>query len=533
MFMSCLLATASAAYGQDAGAALAGVADVEEMNEETVEKYSYLERHPLRVNYASEQKLAASGLMSRYQAASLADYRRLHGDILSVAELAAVDGFGTAVAESMRPFLSFESLRLPGQAEKQKKLGHDLELRTACKFPGFTAAGRCKAEYGESLEAAVSYRDRLNGYLSICGKRRPWRIIAGSYNARFGQGLTLWSGMSIGGITTPEAAYKRSSGVSPTWTYSGTGLKGLAASMGIGKIRLSAFGAKDIAGGHLTWLRHDGEAGITFKASPAAQPGESACKLAGDFKLCVRGIDAFGEASWDFSGGCLAALVGAAFPVGEKCRGAMVIRHYPASFDPAGAGAMRSSTKVTDETGILATVRHGPLLFSADAVVRPESGKRQLKLLLQHEWKVSGSITLKTRAAERLRDYDRRTRTDLRADLAVAGDPLSFNVRMNVLQCRKTGASCYAEAGYRKEKGALWLRATAFHVDNWDDRIYVYERDAPGNFSVPACYGRGFGLSAYASAKFGRLRLYLKGGFTARKEKPDRAELKFQLDHAF
>lgn len=48
MFMSCLLATASAAYGQDAGAALAGVADVEEMNEETVEKYSYLERHPLR-----------------------------------------------------------------------------------------------------------------------------------------------------------------------------------------------------------------------------------------------------------------------------------------------------------------------------------------------------------------------------------------------------------------------------------------------------------------------------------------------------
>ncbi|MCR5243864.1 MAG: hypothetical protein K6C37_03880, partial [Bacteroidales bacterium] len=173
------------------------------------------------------------------------------------------------------------------------------------------------------------------------------------------------------------------------------------------------------------------------------------------------------------------------------------------------------------------------LLFSADAVVRPESGKRQLKLLLQHEWKVSGSITLKTRAAERLRNYDRRTRTDLRADLAVAGDPLSFNIRMNVLRCRKTGAACYAEAGYRKEKGTLWLRATAFHVDNWDDRIYVYERDAPGNFSVPACYGRGFGLSAYASAKFGRLRLYLKGGFTARKEKPGRAELKFQLDHAF
>ena len=34
-------------------------------------------------------------------------------------------------------------------------------------------------------------------------------------------------------------------------------------------------------------------------------------------------------------------------------------------------------------------------------------------------------------------------------------------------------------------------------MDDWDDRIYVYERDAPGSFSVPARYGRGWSASLY------------------------------------
>ncbi|MEE3407254.1 MAG: hypothetical protein VZR12_05380, partial [Candidatus Cryptobacteroides sp.] len=69
---------------------LLGVTDMEELNEEAAERLDFLERHPLKVNYATEARMVASGLMSRYQAASLADYRSLHGDVLSVAELAAV-----------------------------------------------------------------------------------------------------------------------------------------------------------------------------------------------------------------------------------------------------------------------------------------------------------------------------------------------------------------------------------------------------------------------------------------------------------
>lgn len=49
---------------------------------------------------------------------------------------------------------------------------------------------------------------------------------------------------------------------------------------------------------------------------------------------------------------------------------------------------------------------------------------------------------------------------------------------------------------------SAYAMAGIFKVDTWDDRIYVYIRDTPGNFGSQAMYGRGYWLSATASAKF-------------------------------
>jgi hypothetical protein len=69
-----------------------------------------------------------------------------------------------------------------------------------------------------------------------------------------------------------------------------------------------------------------------------------------------------------------------------------------------------------------------------------------------------------------------------------------------------------------------------FAVDNWDDRIYVYERDAPGSFNVPAFYGRGLWTSVYLSWKYSRSgSLSLRGIY----KKPGNAELKIQLGLRF
>ena len=66
----------------------------------------------------------------------------------------------------------------------------------------------------------------------------------------------------------------------------------------------------------------------------------------------------------------------------------------------------------------------------------------------------------------------------------------------------------YGETGYSCTEGDnkwhAFLSMVAFKVDNWDDRIYLYDRDIPGAFSVPSYYGRGYYVSCTATYKWRR-----------------------------
>jgi hypothetical protein len=79
-----------------------------------------------------------------------------------------------------------------------------------------------------------------------------------------------------------------------------------------------------------------------------------------------------------------------------------------------------------------------------------------------------------------------------------------------------------------------------FFVDNWDDRICSYERDAPGNFTVPAYYGRGFSVSAVGGSRFRfgdrktkTLKVFFRVASTRypfmKEPKPARTEAKLQV----
>ena len=60
------------------------------------------------------------------------------------------------------------------------------------------------------------------------------------------------------------------------------------------------------------------------------------------------------------------------------------------------------------------------------------------------------------------------------------------------------GGLVYQEGGFRPASGKwrISLRSTLFCAQEWDARIYCYERDMPGTFSVPVYYGKGTGLYA-------------------------------------
>ena len=124
----------------------------------------------------------------------------------------------------------------------------------------------------------------------------------------------------------------------------------------------------------------------------------------------------------------------------------------------------------------------------------------------------------------------------MRADLSYVSGPWIMNMRLNALRCVGTGFVSYLEEGRKTSDMSIYLRQGVFFVDDWDDRIYVYERDAPGSFNVPAMYGRGWFASAVASAHVTRsMRIYARASYVGyhfmehEKRKPGKAELRIQL----
>jgi hypothetical protein len=123
---------------------------------------------------------------------------------------------------------------------------------------------------------------------------------------------------------------------------------------------------------------------------------------------------------------------------------------------------------------------------------------------------VASAWSLDVRFTERYRNYE-RPRHDFRLDGKFGMGSWNAVSRLEVVQCEKFGFLNYWEFGYKDE--GIWsayFRLTGFVIDQWNDRIYVYERDAPGNFSVPAYSGRGGAVSVVGGWKHRFRRLTLK-----------------------
>ena len=84
-------------------------------------------------------------------------------------------------------------------------------------------------------------------------------------------------------------------------------------------------------------------------------------------------------------------------------------------------------------------------------------------------------------------------------------------MRVNGLYNKSLGLLGYLEGGWKPDRMAVYFRAGIFRIDSWQDRIYAYERDAPGNFNVPAYYGRGcWGAVTFALKVSRRFKAYLR-----------------------
>ena len=554
--------------------AYTGVNSPEELDNYEYERLLTLINNPLNINVNQVNKFVTCGVFTSYQAASLMDYRLRHGDVMSFTELASLDGFNEEFVRKISPFISLTGGDVMGFGQDSCK--NELILRGGLKTTflegadyGYglkysldTSSGIfARAGFTRSYSSGSVYPDSFSLSIGCDFSGIPISVIFGDFNARFGQGLSLWNGMSMSGLSSPSSLMKRPSGLSPASSFSGsqamTGaatsimLRNFTFNMSLALPDIKTF-TKELSllpAVNVLWNHRYGQVGITHYLDFNRYLNDS--KTSMDMAWCIRGADVFMEIAYDWKSQVPAALAGVAFPVGDALRLGTMVRAYPSAYDSSRSGAQRSTTKCSNEYSctfageFMSQDRVHSAALSADIAYFPEpklkGNFRDGQLKFNGKWECSKERwILKMNISERVRSWGEPFRTDLRSDFSILWRSWSLTLRANLLHCVNLAGLGYAEAVYKTDKLTVCGRCGIFFVDDWEDRIYVYEREAPGGFNIPAMYGRGVWAAAYSGFNLSwHVKFYLRAAVTSypfmpqEKRKPGRAELKLQCMFSF
>ena len=434
--------------------------------------------------------------------------------------------------------------------------------------------------------------------LSKDGHYRLVSAVAGNYSLRFGQGLVLWSGFSMSSLASPSTVVRRQAGVRPYTStdennyFHGAGLT-LAFPAGIeatvfysdngqdAKVEGEYFVSKPedglhdsdadraardalrerVAGMNVSWKGSCLKVGATVAAyrydkldGRRTSYYNSHLRYNGwwgnasvDFLLSFRGTRIFGEAAldkdFDFAG-----ILGAVYPFSSSLETSVVYRYYSKDYVATHAGAYCRSN-VNNEHGASAALRWTPvrdvtLSSSVEYTHFPYArfGVRDASDVLRASvdcgWTVAQEHTLYAKVSGSYDSGRGARQVRLRTEYSYAGGSgLELSTRFEGTWAGTVGGLLFQEAGYRSPSGKLRcsLRLTLFWTEDWDSRVYCYEGDVPGSFSVPAYYGKGTGLYAlltYKPVRWFNLSLKCSASKYADREK-DCLRFRLQLSWPF
>ena len=578
---------------RDAVLLLSGASSMEELSAEELERYEDLRRKPLDLNRCSRSRLLACGLFTPFQVASILEHRRQGGEILSLTELMLIEGFTSRKVDALRHFIVIRAEDGPIGAKKLRP-ELDLELRGAVSVPVPDLRSKDRGEqrtgYGSKLHLSLGQRAELSivgrksydsgrfGPVSASavyyGRRYLGKVVLGAFNARFGEGLTQWSGFSLSSLSSVASFRKSGSGLSPSASFS-PGMTGMAADFNLRRFTLStAIGCAPEALAKL---------GLFTKASGSTAPGIAAladlswtgrlihagvtatCEAAGvHFLGSLPNLSLFGETSLTYKG-AFSAIAGTVWTPEYARKFALQLRWFDPSIKGKNSGAAfgfelpdwcftldaryRADTRKQKYRGflryskeiILPARPRAPSSVPLPEVNLPEASLPDISsrpVTEQPATVPEASVSVPARslivsarlAANYAPGEAHPTRVELRSELAFTSGAWKFSTRLDGIYCASFAFHAFLEAGYLTPKLSSYLRLGGFLIDNWDDRIWVYERDAPGSFTVPAYYGRGVHCSLYCAWKPSRHHsLYLRTSLVSYPGNPTPKNGKFEF----
>lgn len=227
-------------------------------------------RNPINLNAATPDDLKELGLLNEFQIRNLTDYVKIYGRILSINEIRGIDGFDATTIEAISPYIVAGDLpvkenfnigklvtyarhdlilryqQLLEQQKGYKKtsdsiwnnspgshyLGDPLKLYARYRINSsryFSAGFLAEKDAGEvffnmdlpdSIQKYTGEKlrkgfDHYSGFINLKNIGIIESVIVGDYHIQIGQGLTLWSNMTMGKGGSAIQIYRHARGIMP------------------------------------------------------------------------------------------------------------------------------------------------------------------------------------------------------------------------------------------------------------------------------------------------------------------------------
>ncbi|MGN1225645.1 MAG: ComEA family DNA-binding protein [Candidatus Cryptobacteroides sp.] len=489
----------------DAILRLSGASSFEELGEARLEHYYHIAEHPVKLNEASRAELLALDFLSPFEVASILDYRTRSGDILSVAELGSVIGIDSQKALDLSYFLSFESPYRPSQRESGQSYKLKAYMRNGLKNSEISSLFKLEADYGP-WSLALSSTDQLQNYhLSYSHPR--FRLLLGSFNLHYGQGLLLWSGFSMSSVSSPSFLVRNPAPALASNSSSASyALKGASLSFDIGQFSFEFSAFDRCLAARLSHYRPR----LSLALSALHSDGYEAAGV--DLKSSLGQFTLWNESAVILRGGTLstASIGGIRYNIAYQKYFSLSLRAYSPQYQSPYASALSLFGKSSDQWALSLGYQSPRFDLCLDGGGRISNSDKALRSTenLHLQWELyDWSLEAKLRHRLKIRPEEVAI-NELKAEIQAQREEIGLKIIGLVQKGRNISA--YAEMGWSIRDVKCQL--AYFDASLWAERIYAYSPDVPGSFAIRQYYGRGYVLGLY-----GRLGdLALKLSYTGR-----------------
>ncbi len=243
------------------------------------DRLHFYQKRPLNINKASKEQLQELFFLNPLQVNALLSHRATNGALLDVLELQTIEGFDLETIKLLAHFVTVGQSKLFKNESMQRVLSngvHDILFRygrlienkkgsavaeeSNSKYLGcpnrllarykfdsegvFSGSLNMEKDAGEQFFAGANQAgfDFYSANITVKDWGKINKLIVGDYALQFGEGLTLWSGLSFGKGSDIVTLAKQDVGIKPYTSFNENSFfRGAAASLDLNAFRWSPF----------------------------------------------------------------------------------------------------------------------------------------------------------------------------------------------------------------------------------------------------------------------------------------------------